>query len=67
MISQHGDASKIVHHLKDLKKSMKEDEITIVGFFQNVSSPLVSAYLDAGNTYDLDRCCFVFIGGLQIF
>lgn len=49
MISQHGDASKFVNHLKDLKKSMKEDAITVVGFFKNISDPLVSTYMEAAN------------------
>lgn len=49
MISQHGDASKLVNHLKDLRKSLKVDAISVVGFFKNISDPIFTTYMDAAN------------------
>ncbi|GAB1599379.1 protein disulfide-isomerase A4-like [Argonauta hians] len=49
MISQQGDASKLKTSKKDLQKYMREDDITIVGFFNSLESPLMATYLDAAN------------------
>ncbi|XP_029641000.1 protein disulfide-isomerase A4 isoform X1 [Octopus sinensis] len=49
MISQQGGASKLQASAKELQKYMKEDDITIVGFFNSLDAPLMSSYLDAAN------------------
>lgn len=48
MIMQQGEASKLKLSVKDVKSSMKQDEIYVMGFFDNLNDPKLRMYMDAG-------------------
>lgn len=50
MIMQQGEASKLKLSVKDVKSSMKQDEIYVMGFFDNLNDPKLRMYMDAANT-----------------
>lgn len=48
MIRQNGEASKLKLSVKDVKSSMKKDEVYVMGFFDNLNDPKLRMYMDAG-------------------
>lgn len=48
LIMQQGEASKLKLSVKDVKSSMKQDEIYVMGFFDNLNDPKLRMYMDAG-------------------
>ncbi|OWF40778.1 protein disulfide-isomerase A4-like [Mizuhopecten yessoensis] len=49
MMKQQGEASKLKHTKKEVKHYMLEDQVTIMGFFDNMFDPLLRVYMDAAN------------------
>ncbi|XP_060073857.1 protein disulfide-isomerase A4-like [Ylistrum balloti] len=49
MIKQQGEASKLKHTTKEVRHYMLKDQITIMGFFDNINDPLLRVYMDAAN------------------
>lgn len=48
MEKQRGDGSKEISNVKALRKFMKDDDVTIVGFFKDDKSQLYNSYMEVG-------------------
>lgn len=48
MNGQAGDASKEMTSCKDLTKSLKDDDVTVIGFFNSKDDPEFQVYTETG-------------------
>lgn len=48
MMKQQGEASKLKNSVKEVRSYMQTDQVTVMGFFDNINDPLLRLYMDAG-------------------